>query len=797
MHKHLLYITLFSITSALVFGACADEMDSAVTPDVPEVGEKTPIELTVGGVDSPKSATTRAVGPVITNDITKTYKPFDKDTKIFMVMKSTYGPEDYQGSRKDKYTVSRGLVTAGQTNVRFEGGSNQKYWDDAHARSSQLDIWAFAQQATWDNYTFQIPDPNWEGIETDQYRQREYKDHTFYGTTTYHPWWEHTVGDLGSKGPVYPCIMVWKVTNESTWKQTANSVQYQDLMFSNNLTKHGDVAADDNRLKFGTQTASKFDTGEMKFYHAMSKITIHIIEGDGFDKTTADKDKDFQFKTGTNVKFPQDVFNTQGTFNIKTGYFEKVDNHNEITSIALTSPKGTDPNPYYTLQALAIPNINGINDQTDEYSRFVQNDSKVVMEFTIDNNTYKITSGDLYTALHGKTGATETTAGIIPLEAGKNYVFTFKVSKTKVSGVTAQLVPWEDVTAATQEPTNARISLKLEERGNDLSANANMYRAEDNPTSIVDDYQGEKWKTGYGAANVYKSDEKKLTDLWLWLNNMTYYHIRAIMPTTSSVTTDSDDGDYTTLQSGSLSSYNDVCWGAPMLDKSDNDVSDDFKWTYDAKSDSPKGFGVTNSALDNKNQIYHAIGPTNSTIKLILFHMMSQVKFTITTSTGDDKVDLGDGTTDAKKTTIEILDHYNNGKVLLGNGLVQTTGSKQTVATLDKIWKVADGDPKNFCQYAVVPQDLTDVKLRITTPDHNQYIVNLKDAYVTSEPSTTNIANPYSKESDAEKWKIDRWYPGFQYNYTLKLTKKGIDNITATIVNWETVEATYDDVQIQ
>lgn len=796
MNLKQLHTTLL-ITLCAALAACSDQdvlVDNSTASGLDN--GKTPIALSVGGVDAP--SLTRAV---ITNDPDKTYHPFNKDTKIFMVMKSTYGTEDYQGSRKDKYTVSRGEVKASSIAITFDN-LNQKYWDDAHARSSQLDIWAYAAMvpSSWNSCTFQIPSSTWEPQtpETAEHKMLEYISKTYETNTqaadkSPYPWIEHSAGDKGSRGAIYPCIMEWKVTN-TPWTQTEASIQYQDLMFSNNLADNTSYEGSDNRLKFGTQTVGKFDTGEMKFYHAMSKITIHIIEGDGFDKTSANKEKDFQFKSETNVKFPQDVFNTQGTFNIKNGYFEKVDNHNEITKIALTSPKGTDPEPYYTLQALAIPNINGINGQTDNYSRFVPNDTKVMMEFTIDNNTYKITSGDLYTALHEKIGATEKTDNgtYIPLEAGKNYVFTFKVSKSKVSGITAQLAPWEEVTAATQEPSNARISLKLEERGGNLTENANMYRAADNPSSIVDDYESYNWKTGYTDENVYKYGEKELTNLWLWPNNMTYYHIRAIMPTTSDVTTDAGGGDYTALQSGSVTSSNDVCWGAPMLDVADNESEDDFKWTYDAKSATPKGFGVTNSALGDKNQIFHAIGPTNSTIKLILFHMMSQVKFVINTTNGADAVDLGDGTTDAKKTTIEILDHYNKGKVLLGNGLVQTTGSKQDVATLDKIWKA---DSKNSCQYAVVPQDLTGVKLRITTPDNNRYIVDLNDVKATTV-TNYNIANPYTKGSD-NKYIIDRWYPGFQYTYTFTLSKKKIESITATILGWENVTAGDDNVQIK
>lgn len=774
MNRKLFNITLFLIAALLT--ACSD-LNTWIDDTL---NNKTPIELSVGGVDA--QAMTRAV---ITDGTGKTMQNFDKDTKIFMVMKSEYGAEDYQGSKKDKYTVSRGEVKASSTAITFDN-LNQKYWDDAHARSSQLEIWAFAQQANWDNYTFEVPDDNWD--KTDQLK--EYKDYTYVGTTSY-PWWEHTAGvDLGSRGPVYPCIMVWKVTN-TPWAQTATTIQNQDLMFSNNLTKHGENAEDDKRLKFNFSTR-KFDGGEMKFYHAMSKITINIIEGDGFDKTSADKDKDFQFATGTNVKFPQDVFNTQGTFNIKNGYFEKVDNHNAITSIALTSPKGVDPNPYYTLQALAIPNINGVNGLTDNYSRFVQNDTKVVMEFTIDNNTYKITSSDLYLALHGKTGATETTSGIIPLEAGKNYVFTFTISKTKISGITAKVVDWETVTANNITASNARISLLLEDRGTSVTENIEFYRAKDpGNTSISDSYEGYEWQSGYEkGTGSFDGITWKPTN-WYWPDNTTFYHFRAVGDkSTSSPAAPTVTNDAFTLTAGQT--YKDYIWGAPFKElDSPNPGANTATLTYSTT----KGFdGKGAEAATPTHQIYHGIGPTTDPIKLLMFHMMSDVTINVESVTGDAAVTLEDG---GNKTTIKFENIYTQGSVAMGNGLVSTSGTATTTGNLE----MSTTTPNQW-HYGAVPQDLDgpttattdDVILVITTPDKNEYRVSMKDV-LASSVSTTNIANPYNPV-DA-KYKIDYWYPGVKYSYTFKLSKKKIESITATILEWENVTAGDDNVQIK
>ena len=199
------------------------------------------------------------------------------------------------------------------------------------------------------------------------------------------------------------------------------------------------------------------------------------------------------------------------------------------------------------------------------------------------------------------------------------------------------------------------------------------------------------------------------------------------------------------------------------------------------------------NAESNKSQIYQAIGPTEETVKLTLFHMMSEVKFVLTTTGESDgnKVDLG--SSEGQYTTLELKNFYKDGRVLMGTGLVETTGS---VTASETISNTLTSSIKE-CSYGVVPQDLTGVQVVITTADKNNYIVNMKDVLATTV-SENNIKNPYTADNTGEtiKYKIDRWYPGFKYTYTFKLTKKGIE-IKATVVDWEKVEASDDEVQIQ
>ena len=765
---------ILALTAALIMplSSCKETIIYVTPDEIIDEGAKTPIELSVGGVDGAvESSGTRAA--VITDDETKTYNLFNQDTKIFMVMKSTYGTEDYLGSHKDKYTVSRGEVKANTNTITFDA-LNQKYWDDAHARSSQLDIWAYASMvpSTWNTCSFQVPNPNWTALSTEtlehkmlEYIKKDYETNTQAADKSPYPWTEHTIGtDKGSMGAIYPCIMEWKVTN-TPWAQTANSIQYQDLMFSNNLANNTERGGSDKRLKFNNQQTKKFDTGEMKFYHAMSKLTINIIEGDGFDKTSQ---SDFQFATGKNINL--NGFNTQGTFNIKNGYFEKVENtRNEITSIALSAPKGADPNPYYTLQALAIPNIDGINGITDAYSRFVSDGTNTMMEFTIDDNTFKISSGALYKALHGKSGATEKTNNgtYIPLEAGKNYIFTFKVSKTEVK-VTASVAEWEEVTAETVEPKiNVTAEVGIKGAASTALTAFNFYMKEDAATNYAQ-YGGATNSSGADktTAWTFKDSGNNPTHIY-WPTHDTHYHMRGVAPTTTTVTSDK-----IAVENKAYDASTSLMVGAPEIAEAD-------KLCHSTK----------HTQVDMTQR---GICAREANINLNFRYMMSQVEVRLSTTNGNDQVKL----TNAK---VEIVNGYTKGNVDLHS---RTIESQNTVADFT-LAHVASED-NNYRHSEIVPQSLTNnnknLQFKITIIN-KAAVLYVEDDEIPEGKSIGDVKTPADidiyyadikdisiTENDIQK-NITEWEACKHYIYTLNLRKTEI-KCSATITDWVEVKGT-------
>ena len=835
MQKHLLYINLFAITSALALSACADEVENAVTPDMPEVGEKTPIELSVGGVDAPDAEPlTRAV---ITDGTGKKLRAFSKQTRLFFAIVA----EDGNGGKK--YGFNYGTASAATADQKESNGDikentksaitfpdNYLYWDDAYARESKVSVYSIAVANQVRGNVKLTPDESIAiGTESPGIALIQFST-TDPGAPTFK--WQ--IGD--SDGA-------------SAYKQDQNIFEWADLVFSNNIANYDTDNTDatkDKRLKFHTETGvmyHKFDQGELIYYHALTQFTIKIKCGDGFKGDG----NDFKFTDGAgkacttpNNSFGLNGFyGANGVFYIGKGEFDSmtesnIRNYTSIYKVSETHQKETAED-YYVLKAYVFPGTDMTGSKDDAFS------------FIIDGNKYDVSLANLYNAIKsgptnvGKLGSSpsKVDASILDeitvgeggkkLKAGYNYEFTFTVGKTKIKNITAQVVDWENVSADNINPSNARIKLQLEERGDNQTTNVAFYRAADNikeSDPIDDEHEAYDWKSGYTNLNAtYPTSSDHWTTNYFWESSKDFYHFRAVMPNTKVVKT-ADSKDYFEISSSSCAnanSYDAVAWGAPMLDVAKNDVSDasTLKWNYgptkngfDADDNDNVASGLPSGTT---HQIYKAIGPTEDPVKLILFHMMSGVHFTIKTDESSSaKVQLYNPT-GTKRTKVELVGYYPSGKVLLGSGLVNEDGSISSLETGDgKVppYEVtcATTSVESYANqeyfFSAVPQGLSAVKLYITTPDNNQYIVDLYNVAIAIDSdnndqiSSNNIANPYTRitdESDKNKgkYRIDRWYPGFKYNYTFKLLKTGITDLQATIVAWENVEADEETVVIQ
>lgn len=749
--------------NALVFLLCAAALVACNKTPVQngtDPSGKTPITLSIGGVDSQNM--TRAV---ISSDYGKTMRAFPKGSSIYMLFMAnevggsgfkttrTIGFAQDQNPETDKSDIS---YTASQ-----EGTVFIRYWEDAYARKTALSVAAVSTPGYG---------PNKAGATAGDNKTWKIGDQAGFQNI---PWTSPGGGDIESS-----TYVDWPISSgaDDQSAMTPNFITYQDLCFSNNIGDNSDKGKTDTRINFDTET-KRFGAGTLIFNHALSKLTFRIKKGDGFT------DEEFQFDAGTNIKLSN--FFRSGRFIIGTGEFTQTSpNEPKIGDINKINQRSTpESGDKFTLDALVIPG-------TDLTT------STQAVTFILAGNEYQLSMAQLYAAFTDaqKSNPAYFSSGkILP---GVHYVFTFTVAKTKISGITAQVADWEEVTADNINPTNARISLQLEDRGTALTTGVDFYRAKDTGNSAISDtYQGYIWSSGYEkGTGDFEGTTWKPTN-WYWPDNTTFYHFRAVGekkavdPVPPTVT-----GDAFTLTASET--YKDYVWGAPFkeLDGSSsapNNAKIKYSPTY--------GFdGTFDGSQANTHQIHYGIGPTNYQIKILMFHMMSDVTINVQSVEGAGAVELEIGD---EKTTIHFEKISTSGSVALGNGLITAGTPVNTTENL------AMSSTSNKWLYGAIPQNLDgpttattdDVILVITTPDHNQYKVSMKG--VKAETVTEqDLHNPYSQVGgsgeDKDMYIIDKWYPGFKYTYTFKLSKKKIEDIKATIVGWEEVTAG-DEVQIQ
>lgn len=729
------YIALSTVCMLTISACSTDEGLSASDNQ-----NKTPIELSAGVVGESPATQHAATRTTVTSG---SGSAFCKTTSVYMVLRSDSA--DVTG--KTKYTRTIGYLQGSSSNSIKFASSYNRYWEDSYSRGSQLSAYAVCVPGY---YLAASVSGTVDGTE----------DATTWSvdsSESYENKWDASYGNA---------TLDWPLRNASVANQTGTFVNSQDLCFSNNVAKWG---TDDSRLTF-SESDKKFTQGNLVFNHALTRITFRIIRGDGFKADEAFKfsnDKENIVLTG---------FNTTGTFDFKEGEFTTLESPTTIKQLAVKeNTDGYD----YVLDGIMLPGTN-LNDETAGS-----------ISFTINDNLYKLNKKTLMTALAGKY----LSDGSIPalnnnaMRPGVHYVFTMTVGKKKVSNFIASVVPWESVTAEETTPTNARITMTLKKDGiqqTGSDAKFDLYRSTITSDDIDDNFASYVWETGYTPAKnkaqlvehsedtgVYSAEDAQSPhDAWYWPNNKTFYHFRAVMPNTDDtwkVVAD-DGGDYITLAAGFNGTYTDVCWGAPF-------ASTTSKLNYDYNAN-----GFDGKDAPTSHQLYKAIGPTAQTINMIMFHMMSDVTINLTTTTGDDKVDL----TNAK---MQLSNVYSTGKVLMGNGLVVPTGTAGTITN-----ETGTDTYQVDWHYGFIPQSLENVVLTITTADNNQYFVTMNEVLAATVGSTI-IANPYTQKNG--KYVINRWLPNFEYIYTFKLTKSGITQISASLAGWEKVTAEEEEVKIK
>lgn len=786
--------------TALVATSCSD-IDNFINEVIdPDGKEMISFSMSDGSVTPAQRAVTRAGFTGADTRIVARFQSDEKSTSNVLYTRTVLkAAKDNTGGATDYSTVT------------YYTTDNTRYWDDAFGRKGQISVYAVA-----------IPNST---------SDTKLTDGKLAGGSTW-----------AAEGSPNNNIQ-WDVTYGT---QTSATLDAEDLVYSNNIQSTGTngryvwdytanpegYPADNGRLdghqpgrlvftqKGGAleSDAGHFDKGHLMFNHALSRLTITLVEGSGFDGAAfVDAEhSDFKFKTSTgNIKLLS--FPYTGTLNIKEGSWGDVTTHDIDQMIGATVSAAGD------FSAQMLPGYKFYGTGTHAADN--------VMQFVIDDNTYYVTQKQVFDALNiaaNTTGAnplvaveSDANGNYIEMKQGKNYKLSITVKKTPIVDVTATLAPWVEV-AGSMEVNNAHISLTLNTTGATCDKDIDLYRLdEDNAGYDADNYDfsydGTAWFGNYSTDAMHKTTllqtalaGGKWTTPWYFESNKTYYHFRTVNSGTTIEGTDDDDvKDYFNIAAGPVAST-DPHWGAPMKSTSTTWLKYDENGTLTDYSDD-KGYAA---------HLQHAIGATEDRIAIQELHMMSNINVVLETPNDGGKVMLYDDTTDPSHpvgTIVKITRLAKNGTVEMGRGVVTplapvspenwsntevTMTSPATTAAADYFTStgVTNRTQSKTYTYAVVPQSLSRnfssdsdndyIGIFIQTPDHNQYYVVKKLSDITATTVT-------DERDQTQGQRIKRWYPGHTYTYTFTITKTGIKNVTATVADWVNVTGQNTNITLE
>ncbi len=401
-----------------------------------------------------------------------------------------------------------------------------------------------------------------------------------------------------------------------TWNLGAvqtSGISDKDLLLSNNVK--GDKA-----YKFD----SRKDGKQLEFKHVLSKITVNILAGDGFDGKFTNDPVVVLTSNEANSTTNAEWAYTSGTFDVTTG---KLDESSLIRNAVTMAQVATAATNYtVTKEALVMPG-----------STFAS-DAATIMRINADGNIYYITAKKIREA----TGLTLATNDVYTLKAGKNYIFKVRVNKTGVE-VTATVKDWDTVDSEEETPA---ISFTA-----DVTSSTNS--TSDSNLSSGDTFR--LWKIGDLSALAtaekttvtYNGSTYTYNPTLFWQNAKDDSYFRALATKTST--------GISATESTIANQGTDLLWGTTAAHTG---TEADGTTTHD----------YAESAI---------INPRTGAVPLIFKHAMSNVVVELTTSTdAASEVNLTDA-------TVTMSNLYTNGKIDIASGTVSVPdGSEKSTVTV-------------------------------------------------------------------------------------------------------------------
>ena len=696
-HIHYLYI------GALAFLiACSSEERIQTTDHT-----NGPIELSAGIVESPSKATTRGdfedthqaltVGTQLALQISGTWTGHDP-SPVIQTTTATVGAETPSGSRKNSITCNP-----------------VRYWDEYGS-------------ADPDNATT----GRTEGL-------------TIYGAAVDNKA-TATTGVNGLLGVADWTAFQWTLPEDQN--VSGSYPADKDLLISNNVKGAG------NTYLFAYRTSGKL----LEFTHALSKITVKLTAGAGFDDTNSDSKNDFA--SNPVVELTSNVANSTansnwalitGKVNITTGAVDITSSGQGTPAVINMYRNGSSTSHLAIMEALVMPG-----------SQFSADDA-IIARINADGNIYYVTAQKIRAKITGESKVTE---------AGKNYIINITVNKTSID-VTATVANWTDVSAEEVAPV---INVSGDLGGGSGSLSKDYFSF----------YRSTSLNTGYGSENgnyytegrrVRVSDWKMgvMSESWTeaplyWPNHNTHYQFRGVWPCTG---TETSVVVYPRVETATHSATQYQVIKVSNVAYSANTFPSDLQI---ARPEIDPSTTCSNSDHDPVSLYDVGICATEGNINLNFRYMMSQVEVNLTSVTGEGAVTLTNA-------VVELVNVKNAGDVKLGDREVIPTGDAGSYQLT-----AVDGSPNKRLN-AIVPQELTytaalasgNVQFRITiTNEDTSKDIYYADIYPILESGGSSRVAPNG-----------RWESGVHYVYNLKLSKTEI-KVTASLANWTTVTASQD-----
>lgn len=542
-------------------------------------------------------------------------------------------------------------------------------------------------------------------------------------------------------------IIKWAVQTDQT-----SGFKTSDLLWSAEQTpiryNHGATIGDDTRKGI-----------VLPYTHAMSKVTINVIAGDGFAA-------DYNFAT-TGVKL--DMVRTSCKATAPTATLD----YESSAKADVTMKKGsfsiTDRKPSHTFQAIIVPSVLTVGNKFasitgmdgNEYFIYVTDNIITGWNAQLTDTDEEIHNGTAQVGSRMRADEAQIPGGKgHQMKSGVHYILNVTVNKTEVT-VSATILDWNEIVAEgvsqihfSNDVTGTgyiehSIADTLKLHGFDIfKSTTTTFGAK--ATTVRWNKASQEWR--YNPAIYWNGDAEYFRALW---------NARTDAPGTANVN-----------ESLHMENGRDVLWGTTKAHSGTD--ADGQPYNY------PEGA---------------AIKPRTGDVPLLFYHAMSKITFCLEdaakgSSNDDSKLDL-------RRATIQLTNLATGGTIELNQGLItpdaitdgQKSFSEDNGAVPKRMGYYAakeNGTATNYNpsltlkDYLFTPQTISDnVMVIITLANGTTYRAKL---------NSCRSQNGVDGAGNQQYNFVTEWERGKSYVYTITLAKDTIE-FRAEIKEWEEVEA--------